>query len=136
MSELESALEAKRWLKYAREDLQTAELILGHPTIAYRHVCWLSQQTVEKELKAALIFLQVEFPRTHDLDILRNLLPGEWGAKKVSPDLAEMTEWAVESRYPGDWPDVTESDARAAFDLAKKMSDAMGVDLENRGLKL
>jgi HEPN domain-containing protein len=90
---------------------------------------------VEKVLKAALIFLQVEFPRTHDLDILRNLLPGEWEAKTVSPDLADMTEWAVESRYPGDWPDATESDARTAYDLAKKMSEAMEVDLENRGLK-
>jgi len=135
MSEPENVHEARRWLKYAREDLQTADLILGHPTIAYRHVCWLSQQAVEKVLKAALIFLQVEFPRTHDLDILRNLLPGEWEAKMVSPDLADMTEWAVESRYPGDWPDATESDARIANALAKKISEAMEIDLGNRGLK-
>jgi len=135
MSEPENALEARRWMKYAREDLQAADLILGHPTIANRHVCWLSQQTVEKALKAALIYLQIEFPRTHDLDILRNLLPGEWEAKMVSLDLAEMTEWAVESRYPGDWPDATESDARIANALAKKISEAMEIDLGNRGLK-
>jgi HEPN domain-containing protein len=135
MSEPENILEARRWMKYAREDLQTADLILGHPTIAYRHVCWLSQQVVEKVLKAALIFLQFEFPRTHDLDVLRNLLPGEWEAKMVSPDLAVMTEWAVEARYPGDWPDATESDARTAYDLAKKISEAMEIDLGNRGLK-
>ena len=24
------------------------------------------------------------------------------------PDLAELTEWAVETRYPGEWPEATE----------------------------
>lgn len=135
MSEPENVLEARRWLSYAREDVQAAEVIIEHPTIAFRHVCWLSQQAVEKSLKAALIFLQVEFPRTHDLDILRNLLPGEWEANRVSADLAEMTEWAVESRYPGDWPAATEKDAQAAYNLAEKILGAIEADLRARGLK-
>ena len=41
---------------------------------APRHACWLSQQAAEKALKAALVLERVEFPFTHDLDALRNLL--------------------------------------------------------------
>jgi hypothetical protein len=44
MSEPDHVVEARRWLQYAQEDLQAAELILQHPTIAYRHVCWLAQR--------------------------------------------------------------------------------------------
>lgn len=43
-----------------------------------RHVCWLAQQATEKALKAILVFLQIDFPRRHDLDALRNLIPDGW----------------------------------------------------------
>jgi HEPN domain-containing protein len=102
MNDPEHIQEAKRWLKYAREDLQAAEIILGHPSIAYRHVCGLSQQATEKALKAVLIFHQIEFPRTHDLDVLRNRIPSDWALTQIFANLAVLTEWAVESRYPGD----------------------------------
>ena len=74
MSADEHIIEARRWLQYAREDLQTAELLLAQ-TLVFRQICWLAQQSVEKMLKAALFGLQVDFPRAHDLDLLRNLLP-------------------------------------------------------------
>ena len=40
-----------------------------------RQVCWHAHQTVEKALKVALIFLQIDFQRTHDLNVLQDLLP-------------------------------------------------------------
>lgn len=49
----------------------------------------------------------IQFSFRHDLDALRNLLPDDWAVKQQQPDLAELTEWAVEARYPGDWPDST-----------------------------
>jgi HEPN domain-containing protein len=135
MSEPEHILEAKRWLEYAREDLQTAKLILDHPTIAYRHICGLSQQATEKALKAALIFLKIEFPRTHDLDVLRNRIPSDWELKQSFPDLAALTEWAVESRYPGDWPEANQSDAESAFNQAGQILQTILTDFEKRGIK-
>ena len=62
MSETEYVIETRRWLKYAREDLHTAQVIISEPTIAYRHVCWLAQQCAEKAIKAILIYLQIELP--------------------------------------------------------------------------
>jgi len=51
----------------------------------------------------------------HDLDRLRDLLPEGWRVKTEFPDLAELTIWAVEARYPGHLPDVAEADARHAL---------------------
>lgn len=49
----------------------------------------------------------------------RNLVPNDWQVKTKHADLAALTEWAVEARYPGDWPDATEADARAAVEQAR-----------------
>jgi len=67
--------EIHRWLRYAREDLMAAEEMNAATSLPPRHACYLAQQAAEKALKAALIFLQVEFPFRHDLDELRDLLP-------------------------------------------------------------
>jgi len=94
MSEDEHIGEVRRWLRYAHEDLVLAEALVGQPGVAARHICWLAQQSVEKALKAALIFLRIDFPRRHDLDVLRDLLPADWSVKRSTPDLADLTEWA------------------------------------------
>ena len=111
MNRTEPSEEARRWLRYAREDLMAAEALRQQPNAAPRHVCWLSQQAVEKALKAVLVFLEIDFPRSHDLDVLRNLIPEGWRVHVEHPDLADLTEWAVEARYPGDWPEATQVDA-------------------------
>jgi HEPN domain-containing protein len=115
MSGSDEREEAGRWLRYAAEDLAAAEAALGEPAFAPRHACWLSQQGAEKALKAALVFLQVDFPWVHDLDALRNLLPEGWRARREHPDLAELSEWAVEARYPpSSAPDPSAHDAQTA----------------------
>ena len=100
-----------------------------------RHICWLAQQAAEKALKAVLIFLEVEFPWRHDLDALRNLIPTDWEVKEKHPDLAEITEWAVEARYPGDWPDATEADARLAAAQARAVWESVCADFVRHGFK-
>lgn len=121
MSSPEYLIETKRWLRYAWEDLETGEHLLKEQDFIPRHVCWLSEQAIEKALKAILVFLQIDFPRSHDLDGLRNLIPSGWQVKTDYPDLAELTEWAVESRYPGDWPDASREDAFSALKQAQQV---------------
>lgn len=134
MNETERLEEARRWLRYAREDLIAAEAMIGQQAMVPRHACWLAQQSVEKALKAVLVFLQIDFPRRHDLDVLRNLVPDDWQLKQDHPDLADLTEWAVEARYPGDWPDATEADARSAVDQAHAVWRSICADFAQRGL--
>ena len=87
----ENDAEAKRWLQYSQEDLNAAVILLAQEGTALRHVCWFAQQSAEKAIKGALTFLQIPFPKSHDLDTLLNLLPEGWHLKK-SLDLSDLSE--------------------------------------------
>jgi HEPN domain-containing protein len=99
-----------------------------------RHVCWLAQQAAEKALKSILIFEQLDYPRRHDLDLLLMLIPVDWSVRNEQVDLARLTEWSMEARYPGDWPDATDEDARQAANTAHTVVDAVAHDLAQRGI--
>lgn len=101
---------------------------------APREACWLAQQAAEKALKAALVYMQKPFPRTHDLVVLRNLLPPDWVPDVRGIDLAALTLWAIEARYPGDWPDATDDDSDQAVANAAAVLDAVAHGLTLRGL--
>lgn len=124
----------QEWLRYAREDIEGAEALLSIPPRAVpRHSCFLSQQSAEKALKAALIFLQIDYPRTHNLALLRDLIPTGWQVKTAFPDLQSLTEWAVEARYFSEMPDPTPDDARAATTQARSMYEIVFADLVAHG---
>lgn len=114
-----NASDAARWLGYARSDLDAATTLLKHPDHYPRQVCFLAQQAAEKALKSVLVLLQIEFPFTHDLDRLRDLLPDGWRVKRDYPDLADLSIWAVEARYPADMPEVLAADAYRAVHAAE-----------------
>jgi HEPN domain-containing protein len=136
MSGPEAAGEALRWLQFAQEDLAEAERLLALEDATPRHVCWFAQQATEKALKAALILEGVEVPFWHNLDALRNLLPAGWTVKAEHPDLAELTEWAVEARYPGDWPEATLDEARRAAEQARALLECVIEDFGRRGARV
>lgn len=51
----------------------------------------------------------------------------------MHPDLSDLTEWAVEARYPGNWPEADESDAISAISEAQSVYDRICVDLRTHG---
>ncbi len=122
----------KRWWQYATEDLQAAEALLQNSVFVARHVCNFAQQSAEKALKTALIVEQIDFPKSHDLDILSSLLPDTWAVKTAFPQLRELTNWAVEARYPVHGDDPTEDEARSAAYLAQGIWQAVYQDLLKR----
>ncbi len=128
----EALSDALLWQHYAEGDLQQARRILQQPQFLPRHPAWLAQQAAEKALKAALIAAAVAFPRTHDLALLHRLVPEEWTVKGVAADLERLSEYAVDARYPGDWPEITEEDARDAVADAHHLVQAVRTDLDAR----
>ena len=77
---------------------------------------------------------RVEFPFSHDLDALRNLFPTSSPVRLAHGDLAELTEWGVETRYPGDWPEPTEADAHRAASNARAVYDSVAEEFRRRGV--
>ena len=73
-------------------------------------ICFHSQQAVEKFLKAFLIYHNIDFPRTHDLDFLL-IECKKINSKIFDIDLGSLTDFGVSIRYPDDFylPDKKET---------------------------
>jgi HEPN domain-containing protein len=90
------------------------------------------QQAAEKALKAVLVFEQIAFPYTHNLTTLSNPIPDEWSVAQAEADLERLSEYAVESRYPGDLPEITSTEAEEATADARRLFDAAEHDVNTR----
>ncbi len=87
-------------VKKAKDDYNTAKLVFNNIEnsnidIALFHL----QQAVEKSLKALLVFNKIEFPKTHKLDILIDILTENNLKLEISKELIVLNEYAVEARY-------------------------------------
>lgn len=82
-------------------------------------LCYQAQQSAEKAIKAVLIRLGTEPPRTHNIGRLLRLLP----ATIVPPDevagASRLTEYGLGTRYPTGEAPVTEEEYREALRLAE-----------------
>ena len=116
----------QQWVELAEEDRTNAEHTLTlHEHCPFRTVCFHCQQCVEKYLKALLILRSVPFPRTHDLSVLLSLLPPDVELATSQRDIETLTQYAVETRYPG-WPEpVTRLEAEHAFEVMDEVRDAI-----------
>lgn len=132
MSDPERVEETRRWLRFAREDLEIAELILEQGSVP-RAACFNAQQAAEKALKALLIARDTEFPKTHELFGLSRLLPENFDPGIPNRELVNLSKWAVEPRYPGDLPEASVHDAEAAVEHAREVYDTAMKDLEDHG---
>lgn len=110
----------QQWLAKADGDLAVAELLLSEGPSYYEALAFHCQQAGEKYLKALLTWYQVEFPRTHDIGQLLDLVA------LASPDVAEslqpltrLTPYGVAARYPGEPLALSETHAFEAVELAR-----------------
>jgi len=107
------------WMQRARSDLQLGRVALRSKGVLPEDACFHAQQCAEKALKALLLRLGVDFPKTHAIDVLLDLLKASGDEIPAGVDEAfALTEYAVQARYPGEWQPVTQAEARRAIDLA------------------
>ena len=91
---------ARELLTLAQRDFRALQGMLDAETFADEIFGFHAQQAVEKALKAWLSFIGVEYPRTHDLEELLELL--EERAEPILEafyDLVDLTDFAVQFRY-------------------------------------
>lgn len=85
-----------------------------------------SQQASEKFVKAHLVLHQIDFPRTHNLGELLDLVAGENSElAALLHEITALNPYGVEYRYPGDFPQVTQEDAETAFRPAERVRTAI-----------
>lgn len=121
--------EAKRelvlqWLKKAEDDWRLSHRLAMDSESYAEATAFHAQQAVEKYLKAFLTWHQVEFPKTHDIKRLLKLAGAcDPSLMEKLPDAADLTAYAVEYRYPGEYPPVTTDDATSAVAVADRVRD-------------
>jgi len=96
-----------QWLEKASHDESAFHILLEHgkkpgllDTVAFH-----AQQTVEKWLKAIIIFFNVEPPRTHDLLRLLHLaseITSEIDKEENYLLARQLNDFTVDFRYPND----------------------------------
>jgi HEPN domain-containing protein len=100
------------WLRYAHEDLEVARRLLRDEWPPVRHVLLLAQQTVEKALKALLVWNGQEYPLTHDLGTLvQRCSAFHPEMKKLAMPAVRLTPYATWFRYPGAEEEATTAEA-------------------------
>ena len=112
----------REWVRKAEIDFKTADhLFQSGPNFA-EGAAFHSQQAAEKYLKAFLVWHQIEFPKTHDIEALLKLA-GRTDDKipEILGEAAMLTPYGVDYRYPGEYPEVSRSDAERAFRLADRV---------------
>jgi len=93
----------RNWLFRADEDIAVMQnLASSNPESFTSTICFHAHQAVEKYLKDFLIYHDVDFPKTHDLDFL--LLECKKIDKKAFDiELKSLTDFGVSIRYPDDF---------------------------------
>lgn len=113
---------AQGWIKKAESDFSNAtnEVRRGKKAPSDT-VCFHSQQTVEKYLKAVLVLKGIDFDKTHKISMLLSLLP-----RNIRPEMSRLeqetlSDFAVMARYPGDYEPISLADARKAVAVARRV---------------
>ncbi|MDI6764608.1 MAG: HEPN domain-containing protein [Thermodesulfobacteriota bacterium] len=112
----------REWVRKAESDFKTASHLLKSSPDLAEGMAFHSQQAAEKYLKAFLVWHQIEFQKTHDIDALLRLV-GKVDDKlpEILRDAVALTPYGVDYRYPGEYPEVTRSDAERALRLADRV---------------
>jgi HEPN domain-containing protein len=93
----------QQWLDFASEDLTVARLVFAEEHFA--HGCFLSQQCMEKALKAFLLAKLNQYPRIHNLtDLLTQCTTIDTGFSQFIADCVTVDQYYIPTRYPSGLP--------------------------------
>lgn len=116
--------EIQEWLKKSEEDWTAARVLLESGEELALPCLFHPQQMTKKLLKALILVAGNKPDRTHDMHQLSTTA----GVLDI-PGFIDLVEtlnlYAVNARYPGDFPDVSVSDARACFEDARRYREEL-----------
>jgi len=105
------------WLQRARSNLAIARTGKREAVIL-EDLCFEAQQAAEKALKALLLYFGAEPPRTHAFTLLLMQLMEYQEIPDTIREVVELTDYAVHTRYPGDYHPVSDEEYERAVELA------------------
>jgi HEPN domain-containing protein len=112
----------KEWLNKADADYETALLLYKKKKKnIYYIIAFHCQQAIEKYLKALLICDKIDFPKTHDLIRLLDLIKTKDSfLNGIRKELNLLNPFAVGFRYPGE--NIESGDLIKIVKITKKLA--------------
>ncbi|QXO94627.1 HEPN domain-containing protein [Methanospirillum purgamenti] len=110
------------WLIRSRSNLCRAQSGQTSDEILFEDLCFDCQQSVEKSLKGLLIAIDIEAPRTHNISILIEYLAKTGITIPHQVIIAsDLTEFAVQTRYPGIYEPITGEEFAESLEIAENV---------------
>ena len=109
----------KEWLKRAEGSFLIVKKLAKEDDVYLEDLCFHLQQSVEKALKGLLLFYGGELKKTHDSSVLIGLLEEYVNIPDFILDVMQLDIYAVETRYPGIYDEVTREEFEAHLKVAE-----------------
>lgn len=111
-----------KWMRRAKSNLFRAKNEGASKEILLEDMVFDCQQCVEKSLKAICIIIDVEFPFTHNIALLFEVLQkNNIELPTYAKDGMKLTAYAVQTRYPGNYAPVEKEEYDEAFKTTEKI---------------
>ena len=110
------------WLDRAESSYKLSKLPFFR-NIYFEDLCYQAQQAVEKAFKGLLIYYGVEPEYTHNIGILINSLEKFTEIDDSIRESIKLTNFAVQTRYPGNYNDITKEEYKESLKIAKYCLD-------------
>ena len=113
------------WLKRAKSNLDIAKGGKLTDDIMYEDLCYECQQSAEKSLKGLLVFLDAEFPYTHSIGKILELIDVQGiDVPEIIKYAVRLTDYALITRYPASEEEtISEEEYIEALKLAEQTYD-------------
>ncbi|MDP2909625.1 MAG: HEPN domain-containing protein [bacterium] len=118
----QDSLNPTDWILKAQNDLKSAEILFQEngPTDS---ICFHCHQSVEKMLKAFLLYSQNEYPKVHDLIFLLNLgIKTDKSLEELKEEISFLNRFHIETRYPLDLINYSREECREAVEKSQKIT--------------
>jgi HEPN domain-containing protein len=110
----------KMWLEKAEDDLQVYNLIVKDENTYLAIAGFHLQQTAEKYMKAFLEYNSIAFAKSHDIEYLLQLC-SQADSSFAEINFINLTDYAVDLRYPGDMQPPSKSELEQAYKSVQKI---------------
>jgi len=133
----ELQIQVLNWIEIAEEDLILAKHAFTiKSNIPYRLIGYHAQQCAEKYLKAYLVSKLIDFPYTHNIEVLITLCNNIVNLKDDLKDTVKLSRYAIAKRYPGEYQSINRREAKEAVVLAELTKNVIGKLLEKDGFHI
>lgn len=121
---------AEEILEAARRDLRALRAMRDVSSFPDEIFGFHTQQAIEKSLKAWLACLGVAFPKTHDLQLLIDLLKGAGVSTESMEPFVDLNAFAVQYRYETLYDDEAPLDRSEWLERVSSLIDEVAVAIQ------